>query len=130
MYASHTSPCVLTRLLIFAACTLSCAQSGRLPLHDAVANNASEAVVKALLEAHPEAVRTEGPVRALAWSSHHRDPHLFAASSLAQDEEVMNALPLHIAAAHQASLAVVRILLEAHLEAAHTPDGTVSPAAS
>ena len=42
----------------------------------------------------------------------------------------MDALPLHIAAANQASLAVVRILLEAHPEAVHTPDGTVSPAAS
>ena len=47
--------CALTRLLLPA-------QAGKLPLHVAAANQASEAVVVALLEAHPEAATEKDQV--------------------------------------------------------------------
>ena len=58
-------------------------QNGRLPLHDAAANNASEAVVKAQLAAYPE-----------------------GAKKIDEDEN----LPLHVAVRYNASKAVVKAL--------------------
>lgn len=76
------------------------AQDGRLPLHDALQNNASDAVVLALLAAHSEG---------------------------AKEKDGDGRLPLHHAAGHMASEAVVRALLVAHQGAAKEKDRVRPP---
>ena len=68
-----------------------CVQEGCLPLHLAAESNKSEAVIKALLDAYPDAIKEK---------AHHRY------------------LPLHLAAASSESEAVIKVLLNAYPGAA------------
>jgi hypothetical protein len=89
------------------------AQRGRLPLHEAAANQASAEVVKLLLVA---GAQTKDTVSCPA-SHHDTDmPSRLPSCLLAQD----GWQPLHFAAKHQASDAVVRMLLKEHPHAAAT----------
>jgi hypothetical protein len=124
------------------------AQDGELPLHCAAVGDASEAVVAALLKAYPEAAKeankacgrtapasltltflASAPLRALRVAAHrrrcsHHERYSLACSRLhaAPHRYLHRAqsgkLPLHCATIHQASEAVLRMLLDAHPEAA------------
>lgn len=107
--------------------------SGNLPLHYAVANQASEAVVKTLLEVHPDGAKVKGYNGCLPL---HYAAAIRASSSEAVARSLLTAhpegakerdddgcLPLHYAAWKEASEAVVRALLEAHPDGAKEKDG-------
>ena len=99
-------------------------------LHYAMANQASEAVVAALLEAHPEAAKQKTNVLP-PW------PHTLRAApqrmraralSLACRHAVqIGKLPLHWAAANEASEAVVKALLAEYPDAATEKDEVRPP---
>lgn len=98
-------------------------QGGKLPLHFAAQMQASKAVVGVLLEAHPEAAQTKDEAR-----SHTTRSQPLVSSPLVPCRSQGGRLPLHIAAANQASMAVVQVLLGLHPKAAQTRDGAVTPA--
>ena len=99
-------------------CTRLHSQDGRLPLHYAAAKQASEAVVVALLAAHPGAVKEQNRVRQPCPT--HLPRHALARISLPRAQ--IGRLPLHEAAATRASEAVVRVLLAAHPGASKEKD--------
>ena len=114
------------------ACSPShAAQDGRLPLHHAARLNASEAVVAALLAAHPGAAKEKERVHPPCPqdSLHGRAPLACIWShSLAHRRAVQDGLqPLHHAAGQRASEAVVAALLEAHPGAAKEKDRVRPP---
>ena len=92
------------------------AQRGRLPLHEAAANQASAEVVKLLLVA---GAQTKDTVRCPA--SHHDTIYLDMPSHIPSCLPAQDGWqPLHFAAKQQASEAVVRMLLKDHPHAAAT----------
>mmetsp|Transcript_15743 Transcript_15743/g.33260 ORF Transcript_15743/g.33260 Transcript_15743/m.33260 type:complete len:199 (+) Transcript_15743:202-798(+) len=105
--------------------------SGNLPLHYAVANQASEEVVKTLLEVHPDGVKVKGYNGCL--------PLHYAAAIQASSEAVVmsllvahpegakekdddGCLPLHYAAWKRASEAIAKALLKVHPDGAKEKD--------
>ena len=91
-------------------------QDGKLPLHFAAQSNESEAVIKALLDAYPDAVKEKDKVRC------GRGRRVFCpllslltcVCCRVQD----GYLPLHLAAYHNESEAVIKALLDAYPDAA------------
>ena len=105
------------------------AQEGRLPLHVAARHQASEAVVAALLAAHPGAAQEKDKVRpprlhpsALRSTACVHTPTYLLASATQYER-----LPLHDAAEFHASDPVVAALLAAHPGAAKERGTVRSP---
>ena len=101
-----------------------------LPLHFAAAVKASDAVVAALLEAHPGAAKDKDGVTCRAHNSLRCVAPLMCvyARSLARRRAAQDGrLPLHHAARQKASEAVVATLLAAHPGAAKEKDKVLSP---
>ena len=108
--------CATHAIRVFWVCCR--VQYGNLPLHNAAGNN-SEAVIKALLDAYPDAIKAKTEVRC----GHGRRvlcPLLSLLTCVCC--RVQGGLPLHIAAAKNESEAVIKALLDAYPDAAKAKD--------
>ena len=105
--------------LSLLTCVCCRVQVGQLPLHLAAQNNKSEAVIKALLDAYPDAIKEKAvrcgrgrrvlcPLLSL----------LTCVCCRVQD----GCLPLHLAAWDNKSEAVIKALLDAYPDAAKAKD--------
>ena len=95
-----------------------------MPLHWAVSKKASVEVVRALLEAHEQAAETADEVRS---ASNQPPDTLSCVDASATLRAQADRLPLHEAAANQASEEVIWLLLRAHPEAAKAIDSVRPP---
>ena len=107
---------VLCPLLSLLTCVCCRVQDGNLPLHYAAQNNKSEAVIKALLDAYPDAAKERDNVRC-GRGRRVLCPLLSLLTCVCCRVQDGN-LPLHYAAQNNKSEAVIKALLDAYPDAA------------
>ena len=103
-----------------------------MPLHWAACYSKSVAVVQALITANPEAAKAKDNVRrpsppSLAAPRASLTPYLVAPPSPITIHVQSGNMPLHWAACHSTSVAVVQALLTANPEAARAKDNVRRP---
>ena len=93
-----------------------CVQIGGLPLHYAADHNESEAVIKAVLAAYPDAAKAKDTVR--RGRGRRVLCPLLSLLTCVCCRVQLDWLPLHFAASHTKSEAVIKALLDAYPDAA------------